>query len=118
MMSDNRVTVATTKEINLAQLDTELGGYGLNGAKGLVQVVEGSPVIEAELAAGVAAHVPVWLERVARAAALVHARSLGFTDEMIAVMYPGLVEAVIPPGEPAPTADDYTTQPEPVIEAP
>ena len=54
----------------------------------------------------------------AREAALVHARSLGFTDEMIAVMYPGLVEAVIPPGEPAPTADDYTTQPEPVIEAP
>lgn len=24
----------------------------------------------------------------------------------------------IPPGDPAPTADDYTTQPEPVIEAP
>jgi hypothetical protein len=93
MMSDNRVTVATTKEINLAQLDTELGGYGLNGAEGLVQVVEGSPVTEAELAAGVAAHVPVWPERDARAAALAHARSLGFTDEMIAVMYPGLVES-------------------------
>ena len=89
---DDRVTVATTKEINLAQLDTELGGYGLNGAEGLVQVVEGSPVTEAELAAGVAAHVGVWPERDARAAALVHARSLGFTDEMIAVMYPGLVE--------------------------
>lgn len=38
-------------------------------------------------------------------------------------VYPGLgfgFDGVdfIPPGEPAPTADDYTTQPEPVIEAP
>ena len=91
-MSDDRVTVATAKQINLAQLDVELGGYGLNGADGLVQVVEGSPVTEAQLAAGVAAHVAVWPERDARAAALVHARSLGFTDEMIAVMYPGIGE--------------------------
>jgi hypothetical protein len=29
----------------------------------------------------------------ARAAAIAHAKSLGFTDEMIAVMYPNLVEA-------------------------
>ena len=91
-MSDDRVTVATAKQINLAQLDVELGGYGLNGAEGLVQVVEGSPVTEAELAAGVAAHVAVWPERAARAAAVAHARSLGFTDEMIAVMYPGISE--------------------------
>ena len=28
----------------------------------------------------------------ARAAALVHARSVGFTDEMITVMYPGISE--------------------------
>ena len=96
-MSDNRPTLKTDKEINLGQLDTELGGYGLNGAEGLVQVVEGSPVTEAELAAGVAAHVGVWPERDARVAALVHARSLGFTDEMIAVMYPGLMEG--PPSE-------------------
>ena len=54
-MDDNRVTVATAKPVNLAQLDVELGGFGLNGAEGLVQVVEGSPVTEAELAAGVAA---------------------------------------------------------------
>ena len=33
----------------------------------------------------------------ARAAALAHARSLGFTDAMIAVMYPGLMEG--PPSE-------------------
>ena len=29
----------------------------------------------------------------ARAAAVVHAKSLGFTDDMIAVMYPGLAPA-------------------------
>lgn len=29
----------------------------------------------------------------ARAAAIAHAKSLGFTDQMIAVMYPNLVEA-------------------------
>ena len=100
MMSDNRVTVATAKQINLSQLDDELGGYGLNGAEGLVQVVEGSPVTEAELSAAILAHVYVDpnAERLAvSAAAVAHARSLGFTDEMIAVMYPGLMEG--PPSE-------------------
>lgn len=48
----------------------------------------------------------------ATAAAIAHAKSLGFTDVMIAVMYPNLVTGS------APTAEDYTVQPEPVIEAP
>ena len=49
---------------------------------------------ETRTAAAAAAEV----ERLAAtAAALAHARSLGFTDEMIAVMYPGLVEG--PPSE-------------------
>lgn len=90
-MDDNRVRVATTKEINLSQLDDELGGYGLNGAEGIVQACEGSPVTEAELAAAIAAHVPTWPEREAQAAALAHAKTLGFTDAMIAVMYPNLL---------------------------
>ena len=59
-MDDNRVRVATTKEINLAQLDAELGGHGLNGADGLVQVVEGSPVTEAQLTAAIKTHKAVW----------------------------------------------------------
>ena len=59
MMSDNRVTVATTKPVNLAQLDVELGGHGLNGAEGIVQACEGSPVTEAELSAAILAHVYV-----------------------------------------------------------
>ena len=32
-------------------------------------------------------------DQVARTAAIAHAKSLGFTDAMIAVMYPNLVEA-------------------------
>jgi hypothetical protein len=51
-------------------------------------------------------------EAAATSAAVAHAKSLGFTDVMIAVMYPNLVTGS------ALTADDYTTQPEPVIEAP
>ena len=53
------MTVSTDKEINLAQLDAELGGHGLNGAEGLVQACEGSPVTEAELSAAIAAHIYV-----------------------------------------------------------
>ena len=93
-MSDDRVTVATTKQVNLAQLDVELGGHGLNGAEGIVQACEGSPVTEAELSAAILAHVYVDpdAERLAAsAAAVAHAKSLGFTDEMIAVMYPNLL---------------------------
>ena len=48
-------------------------------------------------------------------AAVGHAKSLGFTDEMIAVMYPGLVEAVIPSPEPEPTFADLTKRDEPPI---
>jgi hypothetical protein len=58
-MSDDRVTVATAKQINLSQLDDELGGHGLNGAEGIVQACEGSPVTEAELSAAILAHVYV-----------------------------------------------------------
>ena len=58
-MDDNRVTVATAKQINLSQLDDELGGHGLNGAEGIVQACEGSPVTEEQLSAAIAAHVYV-----------------------------------------------------------
>lgn len=58
-MDDNRVRVATTKEINLSQLDEELGGHGLCGSDTEVLAIEGSPVTEAELSAAIAAHVYV-----------------------------------------------------------
>ena len=48
----------------------------------------------------------------ATTAAIAHAKTLGFTELMIGVMYPNLVTGS------ALTPDDYTTQPEPVIEAP
>ena len=44
---------------------------------------------EAETAAQAAADKEA-ADAAARAAAIAHAKSLGFTDEMIAVMYPGL----------------------------
>jgi hypothetical protein len=90
---DDRVTVATTKKINLAQLDTELGGYGLNGAEGLVQVVEGSPVTEAELAAAIEAHVYVDhdAERLAvRESVMVKLAALGLSDVEVAAIVGGV----------------------------
>jgi len=52
----------TSKEINLAQLDKELGGKGLNGdfndpAKKLIVPADESDLTEAELEAGIAAHI-------------------------------------------------------------
>ena len=89
-MSDDRVTVATTKQINLAQLDVELGGYGLNGAEGIVQACEGSPVTEAELSAAILAHVFVDpdAERLAvRESAMAKLTALGLNvDEVAAIV--------------------------------
>lgn len=95
-MEDNRVRVSTTKTINLAQLDRELGGHGLCGAEGEIVAVEGSPVTEAQLTAAIKAHtavMPPTPEQAAQNAAdaIAHAKSLGFTDAMISAMYPGLV---------------------------
>jgi hypothetical protein len=89
MMSDNRVTVATTKQVNLAQLDDELGGHGLNGAEGIVQACEGSPVTEAELAAAILAHVYVDpdAERLAvRESAMAKLAALGLSDVEVAAI--------------------------------
>ena len=89
-MSDDRVTVATTKQINLAQLDVELGGYGLNGGEGIVQACEGSPVTEAELSAAILAHVYVDpdAERLAvRESAMAKLTALGLSvDEVAAIV--------------------------------
>ena len=59
-MSDTRVRVGTTKEINLAQLDAELGGHGLCGSDTEVVAVERSPVTEAQLAGAIENHKAVW----------------------------------------------------------
>ena len=54
----------TSKEINLSQLDQELGGKGLNGdfndpKKKLIEPSENSDVTEAQLEAAIAAHMAV-----------------------------------------------------------
>lgn len=96
MMNDNRVRVSTTKAINLAQLDAETGGHGLCGAEGEVVACEGSPLTEDALREAIKAHkavMPPTAEEVAAnaAAAIAHAKSLGFTDAMISAMYPALI---------------------------
>ena len=95
-MEDNRVRVSTTKAINLAQLDTETGGHGLSGGDGVVVAIEGSPLTEAQLTAAIKAHtaiMPPTAQEQAQnaAAAIAHAKSLGFTDAMISAMYPALI---------------------------
>ena len=62
-MSDTRPRVALNgKQINLAQLDTELGGHGLASSATEVVAVAGSPVTTPQLQAAVDAHVadPLW----------------------------------------------------------
>lgn len=54
----------TSKEINLSQLDKELGGKGLNGdfndpSKKLITPANDSDVTEAQLEAAIAAHVAI-----------------------------------------------------------
>ena len=94
-MEDNRVRVSTTKAINLAQLNMETGGHGLTSSDGVVVAVEGSPLTEEQLKGAIVKHkavMPPTPEEQAQnaAAAIAHAKSLGFTDEMISAMYPGL----------------------------
>jgi hypothetical protein len=54
----------TSKEINLAQLDNELGGQGLIAnfedlKKKLIQPADNSTLTEEELEAGIAAHIAI-----------------------------------------------------------
>lgn len=41
---DTRIRVSFNKEVNLAQLDEELGGHGLSSSDTEIVVVEGSPI--------------------------------------------------------------------------
>ena len=63
----------TSKEINLAQLDNELGGQGLIAnfmdlKKKLIQPADNSTLTEEELEAGIAAHVAIDEDKVKAAA--------------------------------------------------
>lgn len=57
----------TSKTINLAQLDNELGGHGLvadfnDETKKIITVADNSPVTEVELAAAIDSHTAVFTE--------------------------------------------------------
>jgi hypothetical protein len=85
----------TSKEINLSQLDQELGGQGLCGnfndpQKKIVKVADNSTVTEEELEAGIAAHIagPTAddITSLNRQEGIVKLKELGFTDDQIAAL--------------------------------
>jgi hypothetical protein len=85
----------TSKEINLEQLDQELGGQGLCGdfndpKKKSIVPAENSTVTEDELKDAIAAHVagPTQGEviKLNREQGLVKLKELGFTDDQISAL--------------------------------
>ncbi len=57
--ADTRVRVSINKEVNLAQLDKELGGHGLAGSDIEIVVVEGSPITKDELDLAISKHAAI-----------------------------------------------------------
>ena len=85
----------TSKEINLHQLDQELGGQGLCGdfndlKKKIIVPAENSTVTEDELKDAIAAHVagPTQdqITRLNREQGLAKLKELGFTDDQISAL--------------------------------
>jgi hypothetical protein len=85
----------TSKEINLSQLDQELGNQGLNGdfndpKKKLIVPADNSTVTEDELKAAIAAHVAGPDQRqiieLNRQQGLAKLKELGFTDDQISAL--------------------------------
>ena len=86
----------TSKVINLHQLDVELGGQGLstndNDPTAIVIVTaDESTVTQAQLEAGVAAHVAIPYvdpDAATRTSGRIHALSLGYTQAQAEVLFP------------------------------
>lgn len=85
----------TSKEINLSQLDKELGGQGLCGdfndpKKKIIITAEGSTVTEDELKAAIDAHVAqpdeMQVKQLNREQGLAKLKELGFTDDQISAL--------------------------------
>lgn len=85
----------TSKEINLIQLDQELGSQGLcadfnNPKKKIIVPAENSTVTEAELEAAIDAHVAgptqEQIIKLNREQGLAKLKELGFTDDQIAAL--------------------------------
>ena len=88
----------TSKEINLEQLDQELGSQGLcadinDPKKKVIVPAENSTVTEDELKAAIASHVaqPTQTEiiQLNREAGLAKLKELGFTDDQISALLIG-----------------------------
>jgi hypothetical protein len=85
----------TSKDINLYQLDQELGGQGLCGdfndsKKKVIVVSDNSTVTEAELETAIKAHVAEptteQITKLNREQGLAKLKELGFTDDQIAAL--------------------------------
>ena len=88
----------TSKEINLSQLDQELGGQGLNGdfndpKKKVIMPAENSTVTEEELEAAIKDHVAKptsdQVTKLNREQGLAKLKELGFTDDQISALLNG-----------------------------
>jgi len=88
----------TSKEINLLQLDQELGGQGLcadfnDPKKKLIVPADNSTVTEDELKAAIAAHVAqptdAQITQLNREQGLAKLKELGFTDDQISALLNG-----------------------------
>ena len=85
----------TSKEINLVQLDQELGGQGLvadlnDPKKKLIKPADNSTVTEAELEAAIKVHVAgpttEQITKLNREQGLAKLKELGFTDDQISAL--------------------------------
>jgi len=88
----------TSKKINLAQLDQELGSKGLiadfnDPENKLIKPADGSDVTEAQLEAAIAAHIagPTEAEviQLNRQEGIAKLKELGFTDDQITALLRG-----------------------------
>ncbi len=88
----------TSKEINLGQLDKELGGFGLcadfnDPENKIIKPADNSTLTETELEAGIAAHIagPTEAEitQLNREQGLAKLKELGFTDDQISALLGG-----------------------------
>ena len=85
----------TSKEVNLSQLDQELGGQGLVGdfndpKKNIIGTADGSTVTEDELKAAIAAHVAQptvdEIRILNREQGLAKLKELGITEDQISAL--------------------------------
>jgi hypothetical protein len=88
----------TSKEINLYQLDQELGGQGLvadfnDSANKIIKPADNSTVTEAQLEAAITAHVAgptqAQITQLNREQGLAKLKELGFTDAEISALLGG-----------------------------